>query len=227
MSQILTMAVQNLNVADRDDMVRYMKQAMVGTFFERWLKMGGWIGIEGENNDGDDELPTKPAAATTADTDVVDDKPLSALETDSKKPIDIMPATVANPVQQSNATDDASCSCCCTTTKTFLDSAEKPTSAAELEKLIRAIGTNPNLDAMQKNLTIQGLRDSVWKSNCRVSKRKREETAAEATYPDQQAVPAIPAPVATTSTAAMPPPEPTMRQTHHLRYVDIQCGQWL
>jgi len=49
------------------------------------------------------------------------------------------------------------------------------TSAAELEKLIRAIGTNPNLDTKQKNLTIQGLRDSVWKSNCRLSKRKREE----------------------------------------------------
>ena len=39
------------------------------------------------------------------------------------------------------------------------------TSQAELEKLIRAIATNPNLTPQQKNTTIQGLRDSVWKSN--------------------------------------------------------------
>ena len=42
-AQILTMAVQNLNEADRNEMVKYMKQAMVGTFFERWLAMSGWM----------------------------------------------------------------------------------------------------------------------------------------------------------------------------------------
>ena len=52
MSQILTMAVQNLNETDRDDMVCYMKQAMVGTFFERWLKMGGWISSSSLNGNG-------------------------------------------------------------------------------------------------------------------------------------------------------------------------------
>jgi hypothetical protein len=53
MSQILTMAVQNLNDQDRDDMVKYMKQAMVGTFFERWLKMAGL----GESEDGGGKMP--------------------------------------------------------------------------------------------------------------------------------------------------------------------------
>lgn len=52
---------------------------------------------------------------------------------------------------------------------------EKYTSAAELEKFIRAIGTNPHFNLKQKSMIIQGLRDSVWKSNCRLSKRKREE----------------------------------------------------
>lgn len=55
MSQILTMAVQNLDEQDRDDMVKYMKQAMVGTFFERWLKMSGL----GEREDGEGKCPHK------------------------------------------------------------------------------------------------------------------------------------------------------------------------
>jgi hypothetical protein len=41
------------------------------------------------------------------------------------------------------------------------------TSQAELEKLIRAIASNNALTPAQKNTTIQGLRDSVWKSNQR------------------------------------------------------------
>jgi hypothetical protein len=49
------------------------------------------------------------------------------------------------------------------------------TSQVELEKLIRAIASNPELTTMQKTTTIQGLRDSVWKSNIRLTKRKRDD----------------------------------------------------
>lgn len=41
------------------------------------------------------------------------------------------------------------------------------TSQAELEKLIRAIASNPALGPVEKQTTIQGLRDSVFKSNLR------------------------------------------------------------
>ena len=49
------------------------------------------------------------------------------------------------------------------------------TSQVELEKLIRAVATNPTLSAKQKNSTIQGLRDSVWKSNMRLREKVRSE----------------------------------------------------
>mmetsp|Transcript_32337 Transcript_32337/g.52760 ORF Transcript_32337/g.52760 Transcript_32337/m.52760 type:complete len:856 (-) Transcript_32337:87-2654(-) len=203
MSQILTMAVQNLNEADRDDMVRYMKQAMVGTFFERWLYMGGWISSsslkktgdppeesddgggklppkeeEQDNDDGGGKMPpkeeeqeTKVASATASERKEAesDSKIAASSKEPPKETIDHTPSSIQPYAVASAAT---------ATTANYSDdedTTEKYTSAPELEKLIRAIGTNPHLDAKQKNLTIQGLRDSVWKSNCRLSKRKREE----------------------------------------------------
>jgi hypothetical protein len=217
------MAVQNLNVADRDDMVRYMKQAMVGTFFERWLKMGGWIGVEsGESDDGGGgKMPKRPKteeSSSAAASEKVDEKPSTECNKNAGAS-NVVPAAAAMPPQQNNPTEETSCSCCCTTAKTSIDTAEKPTSAAELEKLIRAIGTNPNLDAMQKNLTIQGLRDSVWKSNCRVSKRKREE-AGDVAATDRQCVQPTVAAVVGASMISSSRSETSTRhphQTHHLR----------
>jgi hypothetical protein len=224
MSQILTMAVQNLNVADRDDMVRYMKQAMVGTFFERWLKMGGWIGVEsGESDDGGGGKmsTTERTSSAAIASENGNEKPSSDSSESNKNAgaSNVVPAAAAMPPQQNNPTEETSCSCCCTTAKTSIDTAEKPTSAAELEKLIRAIGTNPNLDAMQKNLTIQGLRDSVWKSNCRVSKRKREE-AGDVAATDRQCVQPTVAAVVGASMISSSRSETSTRhphQTHHLR----------
>lgn len=46
--QILSMAIQNLPNKEKDEMVNYMKQAMVGTFFERWLIVGGFSGEDVE-----------------------------------------------------------------------------------------------------------------------------------------------------------------------------------
>jgi hypothetical protein len=37
------MAIENLEETEHEEMVRYMKQAMVGTFFEKWLAMSGWM----------------------------------------------------------------------------------------------------------------------------------------------------------------------------------------
>ena len=259
MSQILTMAVQNLNETDRDDMVHYMKQAMVGTFFERWLKMGGWINsaaaggdksAEDGNDDEDDDGGGKMSANTDKDDvkvtsvaapiaesvgvdnlkDETDDVKVGSVAGISEEPgsnLPVLNATNVPPKDKAiNSTCKASSILYGTTinepTNTNEEETEKYTSAAELEKLIRAIGTNPNLDIKQKNLTIQGLRDSVWKSNCRLSKRKREEWEDGAMVLDQP--PAQMAHVATTvssaatSNVARAQPETVaMQQTHHMR----------
>eukprot|EP00804_Cyclotella_cryptica_P014676 CCRYP_012707-RB/>CCRYP_012707-RB protein AED:0.02 eAED:0.02 QI:221/1/1/1/1/1/4/1004/607 len=238
MSQILTMAVQNLNDSDRDDMVRYMKQAMVGTFFERWLKMGGWISSSslasgsvdpGEIDDGGGKIPSNQQStnedARSASSDGLD----SSNSQDERKPTSTPSTTVADAttsVQQRESNDHSSC-CCNNTSSPSDHGPESYTSAAELEKLIRAIGTNPNLDTKQKNLTIQGLRDSVWKSNCRVSKRKRED-GGDGTDVDQHLMQAghVSSSMAVGTNAATSRSEsvvqPTERghphQTHHLSF---------
>lgn len=42
MGKILNLAICTLPTEERDDMVMCLKKAMGGTFFEKWLKMGGW-----------------------------------------------------------------------------------------------------------------------------------------------------------------------------------------
>ena len=42
MTKILNLAVCSLPTEERQDMVKHMKKAMVGTFFEKWLSLGGW-----------------------------------------------------------------------------------------------------------------------------------------------------------------------------------------
>ncbi|KAL7531032.1 hypothetical protein ACHAXR_005455 [Thalassiosira sp. AJA248-18] len=223
MSQILTMAVQNLNETDRDDMVRYMKQAMVGTFFERWLKMGGWMektgGKSEESDDGGGKMPKeeeeeKKAASATTESDTkmaasLKDPPAETVE--YPHPSSIQPYAAASASAASAATGTAT-----TTSYTEEEETEKYTSAAELEKLIRAIGTNPHLDSKQKNLTIQGLRDSVWKSNCRLSKRKREE-GEDTTALEQPAAQVARVASATVSAAAATSAGHT-HQSHHMRF---------
>ena len=55
MYNIMTMAVQNLSPEDREEMIRYMKAAMYGTFFERWLTMSGWGKEEEEREEEEEE----------------------------------------------------------------------------------------------------------------------------------------------------------------------------
>ena len=140
-AQIMTMAVQNLDVADREEMVTYMKQAMAGTFFDRWLSMSGWM------DDGKD-IKRKRQAILPENTS---DSQKKSKPNDSSAEI-IVNAT-AVPINPS-----------VTIPQSTLPAA-RVTSQTELEKLIRVIATNPNLSPQQKNTTIQGLRDSVWKSN--------------------------------------------------------------
>ena len=43
MGQILSLAIQNLPIDERSKMIFHMKEAMLGTYFERWLDLGGWL----------------------------------------------------------------------------------------------------------------------------------------------------------------------------------------
>lgn len=181
MSQILSMAVQNLNDTDREEMVRYMKQAMVGTFFERWLAMSGWLASVShvtEEPDGGKVEQRKRPSEPIVGTDPHDDKRSKA----------VSPPDVVNEVeceQDETCESNGWCvSCGSGTGRAAAAVAVVPpevarpspqpqqqqveiTSQTELEKLIRAIATNPELTPAQKNTTIQGLRNSVWKRNQR------------------------------------------------------------
>ncbi len=222
MSQILIMAVQNLPEADRDDMVRYMKQAMVGTFFERWLKMGGWmektaVKLE-EADDGGGKLSKGDVGRDGSDTVSLTASCLYEAKTvASSKEAQVTSVGQLQPVAfQSN--DPALANSASTTD---VEATESFTSGAELEKLIRAIGTNPHLDPKQKATTIQGLRDSVWKSNCRLSKRKRElgEDALALEQPSARASTA--GATSASAAAAQAMSIANISQSHHMRYVQL------
>ena len=228
MSQILTMAVQNLPEADRDDMVRYMKQAMVGTFFERWLKMGGWMEkttVKSEDGGGklssaEEQIHEGRDASGTVATYVTNasefnmaavSKDLPVKSVDQKQPFSIPLTAPTSDITASTPmySDD--------------EASERYTCGAELEKLIRAIGTNPRLDPKQKSLTIQGLRDSVWKSNCRLSKRKREvgEDASAMEQSTTRVARMATAGVATGAAMAQVAPIGDISQSHQMRYAEI------
>ena len=174
-AQIMTMAVQNLNESDREEMVRYMKQSMAGTFFDRWLTMSGWNGSSARTNDEEHERAEAVVQDSCAHTDGANTISDQAEESDSEQgqkraASNSEPSGIA--VKRTRINDDEVSQ---VTEPAWIDAAissQTPTGASitsqgELEKLIRAIATNPSLTPAQKNTTIQGLRDSVWKSNQR------------------------------------------------------------
>ena len=140
-ANIMSMAIENLEETEHEEMVRYMKQAMVGTFFEKWLAMSGWM---------IDETPQeedKKTAASLPTKHIIEDSTEEAIEEPVAKKLK---AEEAQAVAPPNPIPN-----------------QPITSQLELERLIRAIASNPALSPVQKNTTIQGLRDSVWKSNMR------------------------------------------------------------
>ena len=160
-THIMTMAVQSLEAEERDEMIKYMKQSMKNTFFDKWLLASGW-GSSAEQKMSETTSPTKttPAAASAnLDAAKAVAQSLAAAtarlgaspttETNNEAQLDRKrppPSAQASPVTEKRKRSEI-------------------TSQAELEGLIRAIATNPALSAEQKNTTIQGLRDSVWKKN--------------------------------------------------------------
>jgi hypothetical protein len=180
--QIMTMAVQNLNEADRTEMVKYMKQAMVGTFFEKWLAMSGWMSSENplpekKEEDNDQKVAAKAPPQDNEEQDKKMGKVVAAKRSlkseDGGVPEKRFKTTTTSEEQATAqvcfgnpercATCESSGFCLAGQART----GDGITSQAELEKLIRAIASNPALGPVEKQTTIQGLRDSVFKSNLR------------------------------------------------------------
>jgi zinc finger-like protein len=180
-ANIMTMAVQNLDEQDRRDMIRYMKQSMTGTFFDRWLQMSGWMSAcdeasdkDGENDDKDEDddgeggAGRKRAAEPSAGSEEVEpgnDAARSKRSRDENKQPDAVVSSQATPDWSTTGTGAASA---------YSTQPLETTSQTELEKLIRAVASNPALTPAQKNTTIQGLRDSVWKLNLRQKQQQLE-----------------------------------------------------
>jgi iron-sulfur cluster repair protein YtfE (RIC family) len=161
-AQIMSMAVQNLNEEDREEMVKYMKQAMAGTFFDRWLSMSGWMSDKVPPKQEDDSAKKRSAILASSSSFEENNA------TSKRTKVGATPASNAAVVAVS--------------TMAMLPKTTNPagevTSQAELEKLIRAVATNSNLTPLQQNTTIQGLRDSVWKSNQRLKGRSEADLAS-------------------------------------------------
>jgi len=163
MIQILNLAVNNLPEDDRESMVKYMKQAMVGTFFERWLAMGG-------HSQGFENLEKKSVEKKESKSDASEDKVFKVkLPTEKENDNE----QVADFIECNDPQSPSSSSSC----SSSLSSLGVTTTQEELEKLIRAIASNPTLTSIQKNTTIQGLRDSVWKSRHKRKPKKTENSS--------------------------------------------------
>jgi len=144
-AEIMSMAIENLEEKDREEMVKHMKQAMVGTFFEKWLAMSGWSIFSNKTSSLSEE--------DKHDVKINVKNPIKHVIEDSSDDIE-HPAT--KKIRAMSADELI----------TEAKSSNNPiTSQQELERLIRAVATNPSLSTIQKYTTIQGLRDSVWKSN--------------------------------------------------------------
>jgi hypothetical protein len=204
-AQIMTMAVQNLNNSDRLEMVKYMKQAMAGTFFDRWLSMSGWMPELKDDAD-------KKRAAQHSNDSQEEESSSSSPNTKRSKPNgdDASSSTSSSALPPDTVMASTSSSALVLPPTILTNPAGEITSQAELEKLIRAIATNTNLTAKQKNTTIQGLRDSVWKSNQRHSQSSDLSSDAQ---PLAHAVPASSSDNISSSAALSATPVPVRRVT--------------
>lgn len=146
MGQILSLAVENLPIKERTQMVQHMKAAMVGTYFERWLDLGGWLqeisGGTTTNTNAQDVIPSKHQEEPSDGGKRIDaDSSSKSVKTEGASMN--TNNTSADSSLPSNETEPRTCSDTLTPQK--------------LEKLIRTIAANPELSTSEKTSTIQSL----------------------------------------------------------------------
>ena len=159
-AQIMTMAVQTLHETDRLAMVNYMKQAMSGTFFDRWLLMSGWITTTGEGCKTDQAARDSERPALPQDVCPV-------MKSKRFKSHDHV--FLRKPFTRPWHTSEKTCHWI----------PQNHIEERELQKLIRAISSNPEPAPEEKKAMIRTLRHSVWRSNRRHRARVMHEDGPE------------------------------------------------
>jgi len=160
-AKIMSMAVENLDQEDREEMVRHMKQAMVGTFFEKWLSMSGW-------SISPNDTSTLSQKKGRKCSEVGCKHKLSLEQEQSNKRARTVAAQMASSSKNSN---------------------QLMTSKQDLEKMIRAVVADTTLSPIEKNNTIQQLRGSVWKCNLQVKIAVQEQCISNCLSTDSLNVP--------------------------------------
>jgi hypothetical protein len=172
-AQIMTMAVQNLEESEREEMVKYMKQSMAGTFFDKWLLMSGWMESTTTTTNASEDDRKRAAEMDNDDHDKHEKKVKTEGGDDTHRSIK---QTVVVPLLDERHRSNAESFHQSPSIESNAQRAPmESTSQEELEKLIRVVAANPTLTPAQKNTTIQGLRDSVWKNNQRARERLEAE----------------------------------------------------
>lgn len=184
-ANIMTMAVQNLAIDEREEMIKYMKQSMENTFFDQWLRMSGWMAKTGkgmyyEGPETPGEVPEAGERSTPPDK--------SESDSDKKRPTTPTTETASKRSRQEQIEGNETLPQPEPTLSTVTVASPQPrapevTPPAELEKLIRAVATNPHLTAQQKNQTIQSLRDSVFRERERLRIENIDATRVNSSPP--------------------------------------------
>jgi hypothetical protein len=157
-------------------MIEYMKKSMAGTFFDKWLLMSGWMS-KGSKEDESSAAPKSDGGKKRAAD------PSSQADGDADE--DVLPelkrAKEEETCEEEEIPQPTAGVAVAAAAASYSDANIGVTSQAELEKLIRAIASNQALTPAQKSTTLQGLRDSVWKSNQRHKERRCGMEEAPAT----------------------------------------------
>ena len=165
MRDLLNLAIQELPKEEKADMVAYMNKAMEGTFFEKWLSTHKNFSLEdiGNGEDGKKKL-NGGGGSTDAEVDELPGKGGNH----SKSARDVNPPTTIATAASSAATIAAAA----TSAVAGLTQSRSTSTSSEIEKVIRSIALDHSLTQKEKNATIQALRNAMWESEKKISRKR-------------------------------------------------------
>jgi hypothetical protein len=137
MANILDLALENLHGAERLSVLEHMKEALSGTYFDRWLQMSG-LSVEAEMEESKTELDQRSYKRQRSESSEDESRSLS-----SKQEVDI--GNILKILRSKLATKMS----------------HGPRKQTQLSKLILAVLENTSLTNGQKMSTIRCLTDSV------------------------------------------------------------------
>ncbi|GMH94752.1 hypothetical protein TL16_g12993 [Triparma laevis f. inornata] len=179
MKEIMKLTVEELDVGEQEDMVRHMNKAMEGTFFEKWLSMGGWyktstpaIEPTGITDEAHDTLSPLSRGRSNSSCSALNDETRSSVSRSSSLSSSTTPTCPTPnrnaPMTCDNCRDIGGC-----------PSHNPSVSDAEIEKVIRRISQDPNLSSQEKSNTIQTLRNTIW--NAKAARKNSSSSSSNPT----------------------------------------------